>query len=101
MGRHRCGRHDRQDLPQIAQGATKRRILLTNLVDKMRLFVFLGKRKIMGMDISDIVMIGALVIVAAVYLQFGGAWALMFVGVILVVTGLIGARRGAKHGDTQ
>jgi len=57
-------------------------------------------------DVTDvIVLVGALLTVVGIYMLAGGAWAVVFVGVILLVTGLLGAWRraggGTKHGSDQ
>lgn len=42
------------------------------------------------MDREDVVvLVGVLVIALGIYLQFGGAMAMVFVGVVLVVAGLV------------
>ena len=55
-------------------------------------------------DATDvIVLVGALLTTVGIYMLAGGAWAVVFVGVVLLVTGLLSAlkRAGAKHGADQ
>jgi len=55
-------------------------------------------------DATDvIVLVGALLTATGIYMLAGGAWAVVFVGVVLLTTGLLSAlkRAGAKHGADQ
>lgn len=46
------------------------------------------------LDRTDVVvLVGALVLTLGLYMQFGAAWAVMFVGVVLIVTGLLSSWR--------
>lgn len=63
-----------------------------------------GARMLARFDVTDvIVLVGALLTVVGIYMLAGGAWAVVFVGVILMATGLLSAlrRAGTKHGADQ
>ncbi|TXH41086.1 MAG: hypothetical protein E6Q97_38300 [Desulfurellales bacterium] len=46
------------------------------------------------LDRTDVVvLVGALILTLGLYMQFGAAWAVMFVGVVLIVTGLLSSWR--------
>ncbi len=41
-------------------------------------------------DASDVIaIVGALLVALGIYLQFGGAWSIIFVGLVLMILGLL------------
>ena len=53
-------------------------------------------------DASDIVsIVGALLVALGIYLQFGGAWSIVFVGLILMVLGLMGVLASARRNGSD
>lgn len=52
----------------------------------------------MPLDASDVIaLVGALLVAVGIYLQFGGAWAVIFVGAVLLITGLLSALSRARR----
>ena len=52
----------------------------------------------MPLDASDVIaLVGALLVAVGIYLQFGGAWAVIFVGMVLLITGLLSALSRARR----
>ena len=52
----------------------------------------------MPLDASDVIaLVGALLVAVGIYLQFGGAWVVIFVGAVLLITGLLSALSRARR----